>query len=135
MRDLAIATEQSGLDSIWVADHLFISGLDGPARGTWESLTMLAALADATNRVELGPLVVCTPFRNPGLIAWMANSLDEISAGRFVLGLGAGWHAPEFNAFGFEFDHKVSVFAESLQVLVPLLRGGSVAYEGQWAKG
>ena len=71
---------------------------------------MLAALADATERVELGPLVLCTPFRNPGLTAWMANTLDEISGGRFVLGLGAGWHAPEFEAFGFEFERQVSVF-------------------------
>jgi alkanesulfonate monooxygenase SsuD/methylene tetrahydromethanopterin reductase-like flavin-dependent oxidoreductase (luciferase family) len=60
----------------------------------WESLTMLAALADATSRVELGPLVLCAPFRNPGLVGWMANTLDEISGGRFVMGLGAGWHQP-----------------------------------------
>ena len=85
---------------------MFMGG-DGEMRGVWESLTMLGALAEATSRVEFGPLVLCTPFRNPGLIAWMANTLEEISGGRFVLGLGAGWHQPEFDAFGFEFDHKV----------------------------
>ncbi len=134
MRDLAIATEQNGLDSIWVADHLFISS-SNTTRGAWESLSILGALAEVTSRVELGPLVLCTPFRNPGLIAWTANTLDEISGGRFVMGLGAGWHEPEFRAFGFEFDHRVSVFAESLEVLVPLLRDGSVEYEGRWARG
>lgn len=134
LRELAIATEHGGLDSIWVADHLFISG-GNTTRGAWESLSILGALAEATSRVELGPLVLCTPFRNPGLIAWTANTLDEISGGRFVIGLGAGWHEPEFRAFGFEFDHRVSVFAESLEVLVPLLRDGRADYKGRWTKG
>jgi alkanesulfonate monooxygenase SsuD/methylene tetrahydromethanopterin reductase-like flavin-dependent oxidoreductase (luciferase family) len=135
MREMAAATEAGGLESIWVADHLFLRGGEGQDRGVWESLTILGALAEATSRVELGPLVLCTPFRNPGVIAWAANTLDEISGGRFVLGLGAGWHQPEFTAFGFEFDHKVSVFADSLEVLVPLLREGRVDYEGRWARG
>jgi alkanesulfonate monooxygenase SsuD/methylene tetrahydromethanopterin reductase-like flavin-dependent oxidoreductase (luciferase family) len=135
MRDIARAAEDGGLHSIWVADHLFIYGGDGPVRGAWESIAMLGALADATKRVELGPLVLCAPFRNPGLIAWAANTLDEISGGRFVLGLGAGWHQPEFDAFGFEFDHKVSVLEDSLNTLVPLLREGHVDYDGRWATG
>lgn len=135
MRDLAVATEQSGLDSIWVADHLFFVPPEGPMRGAWESLTVLGALAEATSRVELGPLVLCTPFRNPGLIAWLANTLDEISGGRFVLGMGAGWHAPEFEAFGFEFDRRVTYFEESLNVVVRLLRESSVEFDGQLASG
>jgi alkanesulfonate monooxygenase SsuD/methylene tetrahydromethanopterin reductase-like flavin-dependent oxidoreductase (luciferase family) len=135
MRDLAVVAEQTGRDSIWVADHLLFASADGQTRGAWESLSMLAALAETTRKMELGPLVMCTPFRNPGLIAWMANTLDEISGGRFVLGMGAGWHEPEFSAFGFEFDHRVSLFADSLEVVVPLVREGRVAYEGRWAKG
>jgi alkanesulfonate monooxygenase SsuD/methylene tetrahydromethanopterin reductase-like flavin-dependent oxidoreductase (luciferase family) len=135
MRELALLTEHGGLDSIWVADHLLFRGGDGDVRGAWESMSMLGALAEATTRVELGPLVLCTPFRNPGLIAWMANTLDQISQGRFVLGLGAGWHEPEFRAFGFEFDRRVSVFADSLEVVVPLLRDGKAAYQGEWARG
>ena len=135
MRELALTAEHGGLASIWVADHLLIHGLGGADRGLWESMSMLAALADATTRVELGPLVMCVPFRNPGMIAWMANTLDEISGGRFVLGLGAGWHQPEFDAFGFEFDHKVSVFEDSLNVAIPLLREGRVDYDGKWASG
>ena len=135
MRDMALAAEHGGLDSIWVADHLFFDSGDGNIRGVWESMAMLAALADATTRVELGPLVLCTPFRNPGMIAWAANTLEEISGGRFVLGLGAGWHQPEFDAFGFEFTRRVSVFADSLEVIVPLLREGAVEFEGDFAVG
>ena len=135
MRELAVATDQGGLDSIWVADHLFFVPPQGETRGVWESLTMLAAMADATSRVELGPLVLCTPFRNPGLIAWTANTLDEISSGRFVLGLGAGWHQPEFDAFGFEFERRVSLFEESLNIVVPLLRDGRADYDGRLTRG
>jgi alkanesulfonate monooxygenase SsuD/methylene tetrahydromethanopterin reductase-like flavin-dependent oxidoreductase (luciferase family) len=135
MRELAIAADQNGADSIWVADHLFYETEDRGMVGIWESMTMLSALAEATEHAELGPLVMCTPFRNPGLIAWMANALDEISGGRFVLGLGAGWHQPEFDAFGFEFERRVSVFADSLEVVVPLLRDGRVDYSGEFARG
>jgi alkanesulfonate monooxygenase SsuD/methylene tetrahydromethanopterin reductase-like flavin-dependent oxidoreductase (luciferase family) len=135
MRELAQVAESGALDSIWVADHLFIRGGEGPERGLWESMSMLAALAEATSRVELGPLVLCTPLRNPGMIAWAANSLDEITNGRFVLGLGAGWHQPEFDAFGFEFKRRVSVFADALEIIAPLLRDGRVAYEGRFSRG
>jgi alkanesulfonate monooxygenase SsuD/methylene tetrahydromethanopterin reductase-like flavin-dependent oxidoreductase (luciferase family) len=135
MRELAQAAEQGGLDSIWVPDHLFIRYEEGNERGVWESMPMLAAMADATERVELGPLVLCTPFRNPGMIAWAANTLDEISNGRFVLGLGAGWHQPEFDAFGFDFDHKVSLFEDALEIITPLLREGRVSYQGRFSKG
>src|SRR6266702_5777208 len=135
MRELAQAAESGGLDSIWVADHLFHRPDAAPERGVWESMSMLAALADATERVELGPLVLCAPFRNPGMIAWAANALDEISDGRFVLGMGAGWNQPEFDAFGFEFGHRVSVLEDALGIIAPLLRDGEVAYEGRFASG
>ena len=115
LRAMAVAAEQGGADSIWVADHLFYEN-DGDLRGMWESISVLAALADATDTVELGPLVMCVPFRNPGLIAWMCNTIDEISGGRFVVGLGSGWHEPEFAGFDFNFARRVSVFDESLQV-------------------
>ncbi|HUP83496.1 MAG TPA: LLM class flavin-dependent oxidoreductase [Candidatus Limnocylindria bacterium] len=135
MRAIAVATDTQGLDSIWVADHLFIHNERGENRGVWEAVAILGALADATTRVELGPLVFCAPFRNPGLLAWSANTLDEISGGRFVLGLGAGWHQPEFEAFGFEFQKRVSYFQDTLEVVVPLLRDGNVKHEGRFGKG
>jgi alkanesulfonate monooxygenase SsuD/methylene tetrahydromethanopterin reductase-like flavin-dependent oxidoreductase (luciferase family) len=134
LREMAVAAEQGGADSIWVADH-FLYENDGDVRGMWESMSVLAALADATTRVELGPLVMCVPFRNPGLIAWICNTIDEISGGRFVVGLGAGWHEPEFAAFDFNFAKRVSLFEESLNVIVPMLRVGRSDYQGELAKG
>src|SRR5919112_499494 len=97
-----------------------------PARGPWEAWTMLAAIAAATSRIELGPLVACTNFHNPALLAKQAATIDEISGGRLVLGLGAGWNDTEFRAFGFPTDHKVSRFAEALEIITRLLRDGHV---------
>jgi alkanesulfonate monooxygenase SsuD/methylene tetrahydromethanopterin reductase-like flavin-dependent oxidoreductase (luciferase family) len=131
---MAIQAEEGGASSIWVADHFYYDSDEGP-RGLWEAMSILAALADATHRVELGPLVMCVPFRNPGLIAWIANTIDEISGGRFVVGLGSGWYEPEFESFDFNFAKRVSVFDESLQVIVPLLREGRSDFNGEYVKG
>lgn len=93
---------------------------------------MLSALAAVTTRITLGPLVACTSFRPPALLAKMADTLDEISGGRFILGLGAGWHQPEYEAFGYPFDHLASRFEEALQIIVPLLREGHVDFQGNY---
>lgn len=135
IRELALLAEQGGLDAVWAADHIFHEPPTGPRRGIWENWTVMSALAEATERVDFGPLVLCTPFRNPGMLAWQANTLDEVSGGRLVLGLGAGWHQPEFDAFGFEFEHRVALFEDSLNVLVPLLREGRADYDGTFASG
>jgi alkanesulfonate monooxygenase SsuD/methylene tetrahydromethanopterin reductase-like flavin-dependent oxidoreductase (luciferase family) len=82
--------------------------------------------------VQLGTLVMCVPFRNPAVLAKMADTVDEISQGRLILGLGAGWHQPEFDAFGLPFDHKVDRFEEALQIIVPLLREGRVDFTGTY---
>jgi alkanesulfonate monooxygenase SsuD/methylene tetrahydromethanopterin reductase-like flavin-dependent oxidoreductase (luciferase family) len=92
--------EEVGLDSIWLGDHLLYRSDGRQERGPWEAWTLLAALAAATERVRLGPLVACASFHPPGLIAKMAATIDEISSGRFVLGLGAGWNETEYRAFG-----------------------------------
>jgi probable F420-dependent oxidoreductase len=131
LRDMAMTAEECGLDSIYLADHaLFREG--GTTAGIHEAWTILSALAALTNRVEIGPLVLAVPFRNPALTAKMAAELDEVSGGRLVLGLGCGWHEPEFEAFDFPFDHRVGRFEEALQVIVPLLREGRVRFEGRW---
>jgi probable F420-dependent oxidoreductase len=132
IENMAHAAEQSGFDSFWVADHLLFRMPDQPELGTWEAFTFLSALAATTSRIVLGPLVACTSFRNPALLAKMADSLDEISNGRFILGLGAGWHQPEYTAFGYPFDHLASRFEEALKILVPLLREGEVDFAGQY---
>ena len=122
IREVAAAAETSGLDSIWVYDHLLFRS-DGATEGIHESWTLLAALAALTRRVEIGELVLAMPFRNPALLAKMAATADEVAGGRLILGIGCGWHEPEFDAFGFPFDHRVARFEEALEILVPLLRG------------
>jgi alkanesulfonate monooxygenase SsuD/methylene tetrahydromethanopterin reductase-like flavin-dependent oxidoreductase (luciferase family) len=114
--------EADGFDSIWLADHLLYRNPGQPTRGIWECWTMLAALAEATRRVEIGTLVTPTSFRNPAILAKMATAADEVSHGRLILGVGAGWNEPEYRAFGLPFDHRVDRFEEALQILRPLLR-------------
>ncbi len=131
---MAQEAERIGLDSFWVADHFFYQPpQEGAERvGQWEAFTFLSALAAATSRIALGPMVAATSFRNPALLAKMADSLDEISDGRFVLGIGAGWHKPEYDAFGYSFDHLAGRFEEALQIVVPLLREGKADFHGQY---
>lgn len=130
IRRAAQTAEDAGFDSIWLFDHLLFRFDPGVTQGIWECWTLLCALAEATNRVELGTLVLCNPFRNPALLAKMAHTLDEISAGRLILGIGAGWHQPEFDAFGFSFQRRVDRLEEALQILDPLLRDGRVDFQG-----
>ena len=133
LREMTVGAEEGGLDSVWCADHvLFRSDESDHTRGIHEAWTLLSALAAATSRIELGPLVLCVPFRNPAMIAKMAATLEEVSGGRLVLGLGCGWHEPEFDAFGLPFDHRVGRFEEALEIILPMLRTGSATFEGRW---
>jgi probable F420-dependent oxidoreductase len=132
LRDMAQLAEQVGFDSLWMPDHLLSRFPGEDEKGFWEAFTFLSGLAAVTSRIQLGPLVACTSFRNPALLARMADSIDEISNGRFILGLGAGGHEPEYRAFGYPFDHRASRFEEALQIIVPLLREGHVDFEGKY---
>lgn len=133
LRAMTLAAEEGGLDSVWVPDHvLFRSKDDEGTRGIHEAWTLLSALAAVTSRVDLGPLVLCVPFRNPAMTAKMAATFEEVSGGRLVLGLGCGWHEPEFDAFGIPFDHRVSRFEEALKIILPMLRHGTATFEGRW---
>ena len=138
LRELATLAEAIGVDALFVPDHLIFRhspywGIpEGESRGTWEAWTALAALAETTRRVALGPFVGCTGFRNPALLAKMAATLDEVSGGRLILGLGCGSHPPEYAAFGYPYDHRVSRFEEALGILVPLLREGRVDFAGRY---
>lgn len=131
--DLARTAEEVGFDSIWLGDHLLYRGENGHERGPWEVWTMLAALAGATERVTLGPLVACTAFHPPAVLAKMAATVDEISGGRLVLGLGAGWNETEFRSFGLPYDQRVARFAEAFAVIVPLVRGERATLAGQFS--
>jgi alkanesulfonate monooxygenase SsuD/methylene tetrahydromethanopterin reductase-like flavin-dependent oxidoreductase (luciferase family) len=129
---MARAAEAASFDSIWIGDHLLYRGDGRPERGPWEAWTLMAALAAATERVDIGPLVACAGFRAPGLVAKMAATVAEISGGRFVLALGAGWNEPEFRAFGLPFDHRVSRFAEAFEIIRRLLAGERVTLHGRY---
>ena len=121
---MARAAEEAGFDSVWVGDHLLYDLPGGATRGPWEAWTSLAALAAATERVEIGPLVASTSFHAPAMLAKQAATVDAISNGRLILGLGAGWNEREYRAFGFPYDHRVSRFEEAFTVIRTLLRDG-----------
>ena len=132
--------ESAGFDSIWLYDHLLYrdaySGVQSSdqdsTKGVWECWSMLCALAEATERLEIGTLVVCNSFRNPALLAKMAHTVDEISEGRLILGIGAGWNESEFEAFGFPFEKVVGRFEEAVQIIRPLLREGKTSFHGKY---
>ncbi len=132
LRSLAWAAETGGLDSIWVYDHLLFAFPGKPRAGVWEAWTVLSGLAEATHRVELGTLVACTAFRNPAVLAKMAVTLDAMSGGRLILGLGAGWHEPGFAAFGLPYDHLADRFEEAVRIIVPLVHEGAVDFTGRY---
>jgi probable F420-dependent oxidoreductase len=132
IRAIARQAETDGFDSIWLPDHFLYRKPGEPTRGVWECWTMVSALAEATQRLEIGTLVLANSFRNPAILAKMATTADEVSHGRLILGVGAGWNEPEYQAFGLPFDHRVDRFEEALQILKPLLREGHVDFAGHY---
>ena len=129
---MARAAEDAGFDTLWLGDHLLYRYGDGSTRGPWEVWTMLSALAASTSRIRLGPLVAATAFHAPPMLAKLAATVDEISGGRLILGLGAGWNETEFRAFGFPFDHRISRFEEAFTIIRTLLREGSIDFDGRF---
>ena len=129
---MARAAEDAGFDSVWVGDHLLYDLPGGQTRGPWEAWTSLAAIAVATQRVEIGPLVASTSFHAPAMLAKQAATVDGISGGRLILGLGAGWNEREYRAFGFPYDHRVSRFEEAFTVIRTLLRDGHTDFDGAY---
>jgi probable F420-dependent oxidoreductase len=139
LREMALLAEDIGVDTLGAPDHLLFRNAppivnlpEGETRGTWEVFTLLTAIAAITRRVTLLPMVACTSFRNPAMLAKIADSLDEVSNGRVLLGLGAGWHEPEYRAYSFPFDRRVSRFEEALQIILPMMRGETVTFHGRF---
>jgi probable F420-dependent oxidoreductase len=130
-RAMARTAEAVGFDSLWVGDHLLYRYDDGHTRGPWEVWTTLAGLAEATERVQLAPFVASTAFHAPPMLAKLAATVDEISGGRLILGLGAGWNETEFRAFGFPFDQRVARFEEAFTIIRTLLRDGAIDFDGR----
>jgi probable F420-dependent oxidoreductase len=130
--EMARTAEEVGLDSLWCGDHLLYDLPGAITRGPWEVWTTLAAVAAVTQRVELGPLVAATGFHAPAMLAKQAATVDGISGGRLIVGLGAGWNEREYRAFGFPFDRRVDRFAEALTIISALLRDGRIDFAGEF---
>ena len=128
---MAQTAEAVGFDSLWLGDHLLYE-LEVGDRGPWEVWTSLAAIAASTSTIELGPLVASTSFHAPAMLAKQAATVDAISDGRLILGLGAGWNQREYDAFGFPFDHRVGRFAEAFTIIRTLLREGTIDFHGEY---
>lgn len=129
VHSFAQAAESHGLDSVWMFDHFFDRSRPW-TQAMQEAWTIVSAVAAVTQRVEIGTLALCSSFRNPGLVAKMAVTADDVSGERLILGLGAGWHDEEYHAFGYPTDHRVDRFEEALQIIGPLLRGTRVSFQG-----
>jgi alkanesulfonate monooxygenase SsuD/methylene tetrahydromethanopterin reductase-like flavin-dependent oxidoreductase (luciferase family) len=128
---MAQTAEKVGFDSVWLGDHLLYDLEVGP-RGPWEVWTSLAALAATTERVLLGPLVASAGFHEPTMLAKQAATVDAVSGGRLILGLGAGWNEREYRAFGLPFDHRVSRFEEAFTIIRTLLAEGEIDFAGKY---
>lgn len=126
--------ESLGLDGLWVPDHTLFRFPGEAERGAHEAWSVLAALAAATSTIALGTLVLGLRFRNPALLAKMAATTDQISGGRLTLGVGAGWHDPEYEAFGYPLDHRLGRTEEAFELLVRLVRDGRASMDGRWVR-
>jgi alkanesulfonate monooxygenase SsuD/methylene tetrahydromethanopterin reductase-like flavin-dependent oxidoreductase (luciferase family) len=132
IRDLALRAEEVGFDTVWTADELLWRSADGTTQGWWEGVAMTAAIAAATKRVKVGTWVMSALHRNAAITAKAVETIDEISGGRFVLGLGSGHAGKQAHAFGLPEDHVYGRFEEALQIIVPLLREGRADFEGTY---
>lgn len=128
---MARSIDAGGFDAIWVGEHLLYREGDTVA-GPWEAWTTLAAVAAVTERVTLGPLVAAVPFHHPAVLAKRAATLHEISGGRLVMAVGAGWNRTEFEAFGLPYQRRVDRFEDSIGVIRRLLRGEEVTHSSEF---
>ena len=133
IRDLAQQAEAAGVDTVWVPDHFSPALPGGRTQNFWECWTILSAVADATQRVTLGPFIAGAALRQPALLARMANTLDAVSGGRVILAMGAGAEREgAFAIFGLPIERRATMFADVLAIVAPLLRDGQVDYSGEF---
>jgi alkanesulfonate monooxygenase SsuD/methylene tetrahydromethanopterin reductase-like flavin-dependent oxidoreductase (luciferase family) len=132
IRELAVRAEEIGFDTVWTADELLWRPPDGPTQGWWECVAMTAAVAAATSRIKVGTWILSALHRNAGITAKAVETIDEISGGRFVFGLGSGHAGRQAHAFGLPEDHVYGRFEEALEIIVALLRGGRADFEGTY---
>ncbi len=132
IKDRALLAESIGFDMFVYEDALLYRGKEH-TNGVWESMTMSGAIAEATSTIRFGQSVVNSPYRSPAMVVSMAEALNEISGGRYVLGIGAGNTADsDYEAFGFPTDHRYSRFAEAIEIIHSLSRTGRANFEGAY---
>ena len=131
IRGMARRAEELGFDTVWVADELLWSFDAGP-RGWWEGVALAGAVAASTSRIGVGTWVLSALHRNPALTAKVVETLDEISDGRLLFGLGSGHARAQGEAFGLPLDHTIGRYEEALRLIVPLLRDGRVDFAGEY---
>jgi alkanesulfonate monooxygenase SsuD/methylene tetrahydromethanopterin reductase-like flavin-dependent oxidoreductase (luciferase family) len=132
IRDLALRAEELGFDTVWTADELLWRSEGGTPQGWWEGVAVTGAVAAATSRVKVGTWILSALHRNPGITAKAVETIDEISGGRFVFGLGSGHAGRQAHAFGLPEDHVFGRFEEALEIVLPLLREGRADFEGTY---
>src|SRR3954449_10527791 len=149
LRNMALRAEELGFDTVWIPDELLWRPTADDPQGWWEAVAMagggggggpagggggggLGAAPAATSRVKVGTWILSALHRNPGITAKAVETIDEISGGRFVFGLGSGHAGRQAHAFGLPEDHVVGRFAEAVEIIVPLLRGGHADFEGSF---
>ncbi len=138
IHEIVRTADAAGIEIAWFADHFSSppSKEMDRERGCWEAFSLMAGLAGATKDLGIayGPMVACATFRTAGLLARMTETIDEISGGKFILGLGAGWHRPEYDAHDYPFDHRVSRFEEIIHVVADMLREGESTFSGEYTR-
>jgi len=132
IRELALRAEQIGFDIVWISDELLWRATDPNPQGWWEGVAMTGAVAASTSRIKVGTWILSALHRNAGLTAKVAETIDEVSGGRFLFGLGAGHAGSQAHAFGLPEDHVVGRFEEAVQIIVPLLRGERADFQGDF---
>ena len=126
------AVEELGFDSLWFADHLLMQVPGFEIQGAWEAMSILSAIAATTKRITIAPFVAATAYRNPAMTAKIAETIDDISGGRFILGLGSGWAELEYHAYGYPYDHRAGRFEEAIKIITSLIRTGHSDFKGEY---
>ncbi|MGI9602196.1 MAG: LLM class F420-dependent oxidoreductase [Acidimicrobiales bacterium] len=131
--DVAQRAEELGFDSLWVYDHFH--NVPVPAHeAMFECWTTMAAISQRTERIKLGQMVGCAPYRTPGLLAKITSNIDVMSGGRLIWGIGAGWYEHEFKGYGYPFEvpaDRIRVLRETVEIVTALWREADVSYQGR----
>lgn len=123
LKDVALEIEDSGLDSIWTSDHIIVPKENHPWTRVFETITTLSFIASITQKVQLGTSILLIPLREPFALAKQIATLDSLSNGRVMMGVGIGWNKKEFNLIGYDFKNRTKTLAENLQIMRKMWSG------------